>query len=239
MERGQPVRAMVWQGKGMQNKRNIRELIRDKAQWAEPLSSADTQLGFRGWHSRGYLPHYDIPGKVQMITYRLADAMPADKRHEWSQFLEIEDEREQRIKIEEYLDAGRGECLLRRPEIAALVEENFLHFDGVRYHLLAWIVMPNHVHVLAEITDMPMSVVVKNWKSYTAKAANRLLERNGTLWQEDYFDRYMRDEEHLRKAVRYIENNPVKAGLVKFPAEWMFSSARFRGESGLLGGLTR
>ena len=218
----------------MKPKRNVHELIRDKTQWTEPLSSADKSLGFRGWHSRGYLPHCDAPGRVQMINYRLHDAMPADKRHEWAGLLEIKDEREQRIKLEEYLDAGRGECLLRRAEIAAVVEENFLRFDGDRYRLLAWVVMPNHVHVLVEILQMPMSLVVKNWKSYTAKEINSRLRRTGDFWQEDYFDRYMRDEAHLEKTVRYIENNPVKAGLVKFAQEWPFSSARLRDEYGVL-----
>ena len=218
----------------MKPKRNVHELIRDKTRWTEPLSSADKELGFRGWHSRGYLPHFDAPGMVQMINYRLHDAMPADKRHEWAGLLEIKDEREQRTKIEDYLDAGRGECLLRQPEIAAVVEENFLHFDGDRYRLLAWVVMPNHVHVLVEILQMPMSLVVKHWKSYTAKEINRRLGRAGDFWQEDYFDRYMRDEAHLKKTVRYIENNPVKAGLVKFAHEWPFSSARFRDEYGAL-----
>ena len=215
-------------------KRNLRELIHDKVRWTEPLTPADRLLGFRGWHSRGYLPHCDSPGMVQMINYRLHDAMPADKRHEWVGLFEIEEERERRIKIEEYLDSGRGECLLRQPEIAAVVEENFLRFDDDRYRLLAWVIMPNHVHVLVEILAMPMSLVVKNWKSYTAKIINRRLGRTGEFWQEDYFDRYIRDEAHLKKTVRYIENNPVKAGLVKFAPEWPFSSARFRNEYGTL-----
>lgn len=218
----------------MPPKRNIHELIRDQTRWSEPLSPSDEALNFRGWHSRGYLPHFDAPGKVQMVNYRLHDAMPADKRHEWTGLLEIKDEREQRIKLEEYLDAGRGECRLRQPEIAAVVEENWRRFDGDRYRLLAWVVMPNHVHVLVEILEMPLSLVVKNWKSYTAKEINRRLGRAGDVWQEDYFDRYMRDEAHLKKTVRYIENNPVKASLVKFAHEWPFSSARLRDEYGAL-----
>ena len=70
-----------------------------------------------------------------MITYRLHDAMPANRRHEWEALLAIEDERERCIKIESYLDAGHGECHLRQPEIAALVEDNLLHFDESRYRL--------------------------------------------------------------------------------------------------------
>ena len=73
--------------KEMQSKRNIREFISDKRAWTEPLSVEAGQLGFRGWRSRGYLPHFDAPGIRQMITYRLHDAMPANRRHEWETLL--------------------------------------------------------------------------------------------------------------------------------------------------------
>jgi putative DNA methylase len=208
-------------------KRDIREFIREKREWTEPLSKREESLGFRGWHSRGYLPHFDAPGVVQMITYRLHDAMPASRRHEWAEQLKIGDERERRIKIEEYLDAGQGECHLRQPEIASVIQENLLRFDGIRYRLLAWVIMPNHVHALIEIQETPLATIVRSWKSYTANEANRLLGRTGTFWQPEYFDRYMRDQEHLAKAIRYIENNPMKATLMRLPAEWLFGSATF------------
>jgi REP element-mobilizing transposase RayT len=216
----------------MNQKRNIRRLIKDKRTWTEPLSAADEKLGFRGWRSRGYLPHFDAPGTRQMITYRLNDSLPASRRHEWEQLLTIEDEREKRIQIESYLDAGHGECHLRRPEIAALVQENLLHFDGERYRLLAWTVMPNHVHVLIETDQTPLEEILHGWKSFTGKAANRRLHREGEFWQAEYFDRFIRDEEHFGKAIRYIEKNPVKAGLVKSPEEWQFGSARYRSAGG-------
>lgn len=216
----------------MNDKRKIREFIQDKRAWNEPLSDEDEKLGFRGWRSRGYLPHFDAPGVRQMITYRLADAMPASRRHEWEALITIEDEREKRIKIESYLDAGHGECHLRQPEIAALVQENLLHFDGARYRLLAWVVMPNHVHALIETSQTPLAEILHGWKSYTGKAANRLLKRTGDFWQVEYFDRYIRDEDHFRKAVRYVENNPVKARLVESPEEWIFGSARHRSADG-------
>ena len=216
----------------MNEKSNIREFIQDKRAWTEPLSADAEKLGFRGWRSRGYLPHFDAPGVRQMITYRLADAMPASRRHEWEALLAIENEREKRIKIESYLDAGHGECLLRQPEIAALVQENLLHFDGTRYRLLAWVVMPNHVHALIEVAQMALAEIVHGWKSYTGKAANRLLKRAGDFWQAEYFDRFIRDEEHFRKAMRYIESNPVKAGLVKSAEDWIAGSACHRSAGG-------
>ena len=212
----------------MEMKRDIRQFIRDKCTWTEPISTDEEKLGFRGWRSRGYLPHFDAPSVRQMITYRLADAMPANRRHEWEALLALENERERRIKIEAYLDAGHGECHLRRSEIAALVQENLLHFDGANYRLLAWVVMPNHVHVLIDMMQTPLAEILHGWKSYTGKTINRLLKRTGEFWQPEYFDRYIRDETHLVKAVRYIENNPVKAGLAKVPEDWLFGSAHFR-----------
>ena len=206
----------------------IRQLIEAKREWSEPLSEADELLGFHGWRSRGYLPHFDAPGTRQMITYRLDDSMPVSRRHEWEPLLAIENEREKRIKIEQYLDAGHGECHLRQPIVAGLVQENLLHFDGSRYRLLAWVVMPNHVHALIEMLVTPLMDVLHGWKSFTGKAANLLLQREARFWQPEYFDRFIRDEEHFGKAVRYIENNPVKAGLAKSPEEWPFGSARYR-----------
>ena len=76
----------------------------------------------------------------------------------------------------------------------------------------------------------PLSDLLTNWKGYSSRCINSLLGRRGKLWQEDYWDRYIRDEEHYRKVVHYIEWNPVKAGLVKSPEEWRFSSARWRDE---------
>jgi len=110
------------------------------------------------------------------------------------------------------------------------VEENWLHFDAKDYCLLAWVVMPNHVHLLVEIWQTPQTQLIKDWKGFTARRINRVLGRSGKLWQDDYWDRYIRDEAHYRKVARYIESNPVKAGLVKSPEQWPFSSAHFRDE---------
>jgi putative DNA methylase len=92
--------------------------------------------------------------------------------------------------------------------------------------------MPNHVHALIEVWQTPLGTILKGWKSYTSKVANKILGCGGTFWQDDYFDRYIRDEDHYRRVVRYIENNPVKAGLVRMPAEWPWSSAHFRNQEG-------
>ncbi|WP_410001713.1 transposase [Singulisphaera sp. GP187] len=86
--------------------------------------------------------------------------------------------------------------------------------------------MPTHVHVLVtRFQGNTLSQVLHSWKSYTGKVANRLLGQTGRFWQEEYFDRRIRDETHFWIAKRYIEENPVKAGLCHRPEDWMFGSA--------------
>ncbi|MGH2587748.1 MAG: REP-associated tyrosine transposase [Dehalococcoidia bacterium] len=182
----------------------------------------------RGWYSRGYLPHFDQPGLIQMITFRLADAMPVERRRAWQQLLQVDDEVKRRARIETYLDAGHGSCHLRDPRVARVVEQALLHFDGERYRLFAWVVMPSHVHALIEpFGGNPLREIVHSWKSFTAKQADRILGRNGTFWQPDYFDRVVRNAEHVERARAYIDENPVKAGLVQRAGDWPFGSARF------------
>jgi REP element-mobilizing transposase RayT len=136
---------------------------------------------------------------------------------------------ELRRRIEQYLDAGHGDCWLRRPEIARLTEGALLCFDGERYGLLAWCVMPNHVHVMIETREgFPLPDILHSWKSFTSKRANQALGRQGECWQREYLDRYIRHAEHFEQAVAYIEENPVRAGLVKVKVDWPWSSARFR-----------
>jgi REP element-mobilizing transposase RayT len=162
-----------------------------------------------------------------MITFRLHDALPVSRRVEWEALLNIPDDVTRREKVELYLDAGYGSCALRDARIARLVENALLHFDGQRYRLLAWVVMPNHVHVLVETFPAhPLAEVTHSWKSFTAKQANAILRCSGAFWQAESFDRFIRDEQHLANAVQYIHYNPVKAGLVQRPEEWRYSSAR-------------
>lgn len=224
----------------------VRDLVEGKRRWSSPPKIEDAKQGFRGWHERGYVPHRDEPGLTQFVTFHLADSFPVSLRSEWEHLAEIEDDRQQREMIEAYLDKGRGECLLGRPEIAKLVEENFRQFGEccgslsrapgtpVRYELRAWVVMPNHVHVLFKVGAVSMAETVGAWKKHTGRLAHKLLGKRGAFWAEDYFDTYMRDAEHEQKTVRYIENNPAKAKLVLDPEEWPWSSARCRDEYGVL-----
>ena len=209
--------------------RRVYEAVARKRACEGPLEPGEADLESRltskGWHTRGYLPHYDKPGTLQMLTFRLADAMPAARRHEWEALRRIADERERRTKLEAYLDLGYGECVLKEPRCAAAVEEVVLRFDGERYRLAAWAVMLNHFHVMVEVWTITLGELTKAWKGVSAHRVNGILGRAGQLWQEDYWDRYIRDEEHFRKARRYIESNPVKAGLARMAAKWPWSSA--------------
>ena len=182
------------------------------------------------WRSRGYLPHFDRPGLVQSITFRLADALPRAFLERCEEELAAlpasrrQTEKERRIAA--WLDRGEGECHLRDPRVAELVESSLLHFDEERYRLLCWCVMPSHVHVMIEVlADYPLAKTLHSWKSFTAKEANRVLKRTAAFWQREYHDRFIRDDDHFANALRYIEGNPVKAGLVARAEDWRWSSA--------------
>ena len=103
---------------------------------------------------------------------------------------------------------------MKRDNIARIVPEALLHFDGQRYWLHAWSVMPNHVHVVMEpIADHKLSDILHSWKSFTAKAANKILRRKGEFWQPESYDHLIRDQEDFNHAVAYVLSNPIKAGL--------------------------
>ncbi len=186
-----------------------------------------------GWHSRGYLPHFDGGTIPQFVTFRLSDSLPQcvleTWRKEFSSEPNLNVDVALRKRIEVYLDHGHGECLLRTPRIAELVQDSLLFFDGERYRLTAWVIMPNHVHILATpCAGYELSAILHSLKSYTANEANKIAGRTGQLWQRESFDRWIRNADHFANAIIYIENNPVKAGLCERPEDWRFSSAAFR-----------
>jgi REP element-mobilizing transposase RayT len=198
----------------------------------------------RGWHSRGYLPHFDGGPIPQTVMFRLADSLPVHVVGSWHEQLRTLAKSklalELRRRVEEHIDAGHGECYLRVPAIAAMIQNTLLYFDGSRYNLHAWVIMPNHVHALfTPAADFSLSGILHSWKSFTSKEANKILGRQGQFWEEDYFDRFIRDDDHFVAAKVYIENNPVKAGLCLRPEDWLFGSASYddtRGSSSQAGG---
>ena len=181
----------------------------------------------KDWHRRFHsVPHRENKA-LQSITFRLYDSLPKEVIEEIKLKLDINEDDDSydsiqyqrlRQKIAEYEDAGYGQCFLRDERIAAIMQDTLKHFDGERYQLICWCIMPNHVHVLIEVNEgWSLSRIMHGWRSYTAKEANRILGRTGRFWMEEYYDRYIRDDNHLQKTINYILNNPANAGLDEWP----------------------
>ena len=179
-----------------------------------------------------YLPHWTQSGATYAVTFRLIDSLSKQVLADWEferrdivrtaqrqkrELSKAEREQLDRLyseKIENYLDAGHGECWLRDERIARVVREALSHFEGERYEVSAWCIMPNHVHVIVRPKGgYTLPQILHTWKSFTAKEANRLLNRQGPFWQPESYDHLIRDEEDFRNQIRYALENPDKTGL--------------------------
>ena len=187
------------------------------------------------------LPHWSQAGTIAFITWRTNDSMPATvlrqwfgdrdrwlrahgidpSRSNWHEMLKQLDRRLLTAFLEAFwnrwqdaLDDCHGTCVLRTRELAEIVAKSLWHFDDNRYIMLDFVVMPNHVHLLAAFPDEDaMLAQCESWKHYTATHINRRLKRHGRFWQQDGFDHLVRNEDQLAYLRRYIANNPVKARL--------------------------
>jgi putative transposase len=178
----------------------------------------------RGWHERGYLQHFDGGAVVQTITLRLADSLPREVYERAAEAATTKPDRF--LRLEKLIDQGRGSCLLRSAQNATAVQDAMNYFDGKRYRLIAWVIMPNHVLAMIEqVGGFQLGDVVHSWKSYSAHVINKREGKTGSIWAADYYDRYIRSAEHYANARFYIENNPVKAKLVAEARSWPYSSA--------------
>ncbi|MCC9655596.1 transposase [Rhodopirellula halodulae] len=187
------------------------------------------------------LPHWSQPGTVCLITFRTADSMP---RHvierwqterlawledhgidslivDWRQRLRDLPTSEQQdfyrtfsTRWHSELDQSHGRCELRNPAHAKIVGDSLLHRNGDDYYLSDFVVMPNHVHLLAAFaTGTGMLKQCESWKRWTARKINESLGRRGRFWQQDGFDHLVRSEEQFQHFRRYIAMNPTNAGL--------------------------
>ena len=187
------------------------------------------------------LPHWSQPGAIAFITWRTFDSMPRailDQWHgerarllreceidpddpEWRRQLNREKPEVGRSILDRLwnrwqldLDAGHGACALRRADLARIVADSLLHFDGVRYLMLDFVVMPNHVHVLVCFPDdATMLTQCESWKHFTATQINRRLKLRGRFWQQEAFDHLVRTEAQLQHLREYVARNPEKSGL--------------------------
>jgi REP element-mobilizing transposase RayT len=186
--------------------------------------------------SRGYLPHLESRSPLYFVTFRLADSIPRSLLKQ----LQTERQAIQRAAqtnvnlaadlarisqlrtilrtAERCLDRGLGHCYMRDQQVAKIVVGAIKHFEGARYHLFAWCVMPNHVHaVFSTLGGHTLQTILHSWKSFSAEQCNRLLNRTGPFWQREYFDHLVRSADSLRKIIQYVKDNPQKAGLKNWP----------------------
>jgi len=191
--------------------------------------------------SAGRLPHWEQPGIVYFVTFRTKDSLPQSvyfawvrerddwlRRHgidpragDWKVQLgqlpdrfqyQFQDTIQERMNW--HLDAGYGQCYLRRPELAKQVADSLLYFDHDRYHMIDFVIMPNHVHVLLQaLQEYGIRSLCRSWKHYSAMEINRVLGRRGKFWQRESFDRAVRNADRFEHYRRYIANNPVRANL--------------------------
>ncbi len=176
----------------------------------------------QGIHQRGYLPHLKAEGGIYAVTFRLNDSLPV---HVLAQLSDLA-ANEKNIVLEAELNAGHGECLLAQPPVAEIFKQVLLAKHSQDYYLHAWVIMPNHVHLLVEpLNSCVLSDILQAIKSISARQANQLLAREGAFWQRESYDHLVRDEDDFNHALEYIVQNPVKANLVKLSAEYAYSSA--------------
>jgi putative transposase len=172
------------------------------------------------------LPHWQPEGHTIFLTWRLYGSLPERVLMELKN--RSGDSGKQFARAEQFLDgAGYGPCWLTDPKIAAGVEACILRGAHrlSQYQLLAYVVMPNHVHVLIE-PRTSVERITHGIKGVSARDANRILKRSGkTFWQAESFDHWVRRPAEGERICRYIVYNPVKAGLVCRPEEWKWSSA--------------
>jgi putative transposase len=187
------------------------------------------------------LPHWDQPGAMCFITWRTIDSIPAEvlgrwrvERAIWLRQNKIDPHainwREQLMALPvaarrdyhtrftspwmECLDECHGACVLRQPELSAIVAESLLHQDGAEYEVSDFVIMPNRAHVLAQFqSEGGMKTCCQNWKHYTARRINAELRQSGHFWQAESFDHLVRSPEQFEYLRGYIERNPVVAGL--------------------------
>ncbi len=184
----------------------------------------------KGWYQRQQsVPHFDGAGATQFVTFRLSDSLPKEVLERFE--VELTDlkgniEIERIRRIEKYLDLGVGSCILRETSCAAIVQDSLLYHDEKFFALLAWVVMPNHVHFLARFDEgQGLPVAIQSLKSFTAHRLKKLHPEMESIWQQGYFDRFMRNEDHFLRTRAYIQENPVKAKLVENAENFVWSSA--------------
>jgi REP element-mobilizing transposase RayT len=184
------------------------------------------------------LPHWEKEEGLYFITFHQADSLPDSvlkKLAERKRILKAAKNcnahllPEQKAllaawnqtRIEECYDHGAGSCAFNDQRIAGAMAAALRFHEGKHYRLLAWCIMPNHVHVVVRLLPgRDLATVVKAWKNFSARSANHALQRTGRFWQPEYYDRLIRSGDELNRALRYVLNNPAKADLKDWIWVW-------------------
>ena len=139
-----------------------------------------------------------------MLKRNLANLHPKP----WDENTEKEYHKRFSSRLKNGFDQGIGSCVLNDPLLAGIIANALHHFDGEHYNLGSFVVMPNHVHVLFRpLGGYTLPGIIKSWKGFTAREINRRLDKSGKLWQEDYWDRLVRDDKHFIRVTQYIREN--------------------------------
>ncbi len=194
--------------------------------------------GFRGLHPdlpvrvyHRHLPHWRQDGATYFVTFRLHDSIPQHQLQALKRWRTLWEENHPEPRSEEtwsrfaseitartdrYLDQGYGECVFQERELADVMAESMLKFQNQRYLLSCFTVMPNHIHLaICPQPGFKLEELMQAMKGYVARKVNRILGRCGRLWEQESYDRIIRDEEHLWRVVQYIGNNACAAGLAR------------------------
>ena len=196
------------------------------------MSYYNYQKNLRVYRRR--LPHWEIEGGVYFVTARLKDSVPVKAAERiraayGDEIKKLEGRAASSAEFEQVfewfhldqldgvLDFGFGECLLARGEVARVLWDAIQHFDGERYDLIAVVVMPNHFHVVFRVREgFKFSTIVGAWKSYTYTQVRKSYGLHLT-WQDECFDRLVRDPDELRRLCAYVLDNPSRSGLIDWP----------------------
>ena len=198
---------------------------------------------------RRRLPHWEVDSAWYFVTFRLRGSIPRAVFEKWQ--IEIDERRgdltrrygslspqldhsliaDQNRRVEQYLDSQIHIRYLEQATAAETFIKNLERGSAKLYRLGPWVIMPNHVHLTVTSQrdehgePIPLARIIQHMKGASAIEINRALGRSGALWQREYFDRIVRNMTDFRRLARYIEGNPVKAGLCGIPEDWPWSSA--------------
>jgi type I restriction enzyme R subunit len=238
-----------------------------------------------GFFTRRRLPHWDVPVATYFVTSCLAGSIPAIGLRELQEYRDLINARPRPetmsladwerykhklifAKLDEWLDGKPAVRRFENADIAKIVQDSLYHFAGVRYHLLAYVIMPSHLHwVFHPIEPVgqgarlyvravrpgekpaprtapggtpaprrirsPREKIMHSMKSFTSHQCVRVLKQKQPFWQDESYDHWVRDDDELLRIIEYIEQNPVKAGLVASADEFQFSSAFDRRQFGI------